>query len=233
MALFPILADKVQLSTVAPVGTDATVNGILRDAANTAARAALAGGAQVSNGLLRTALGQLVYVDATGGLPAGTQFVNGLPISPAGALCVSSGPMVSYSNGIPFAANGAVAGDMGLGPELVTNGNFASGSTGWTPGAGWSITTKLIATAAAVGTFTQSGPVVTAGQTYQASITCDSFTSGGWKLLTEGGANAVGDQVAAGTFNGTVTSPSTGSIYVWSNVILTASFTNVSFRRIL
>ncbi|MDQ0084574.1 hypothetical protein J2W35_004943 [Variovorax boronicumulans] len=233
MALFPILADKVQLSTVAPVGTDAFVCGILRDASNAVARASLAGGAQFSNGLLRTALGQVVYVDATAGLPANTQFVDGLPLSPTGALCCSSAAAVSYSNGIPFAANGAVAADMGLGPELVTNGNFAAGSTGWTPGAGWSITTKLIATAAAVGTFTQSGPVVTAGQTYQASITCDAFTSGGWKLLTEGGANVVGDQVGAGTFNGTVTSPSTGSIYVWSNVILTASFTNVSFRKVL
>lgn len=233
MALFPITADKVQLSTTAPVATDVFVCGVLCDAADAVARASLTGGVQYSGGLLRTALGQIVYVDATAGLPAGTQYVNGLPLSPAGALCVSSGAMATYSNGIPFAANGAVAGDMGLGPELVTNGSFAAGSTGWTTGTGWSITTKLVAAAADASTFTQSGPVVTAGQTYQASITCDSFTAGSWKLLTEGGANAVGDQSSSGAFVGTVTSPSSGSIYVWSNAPLTASFTNVSFRRVL
>lgn len=233
MALFPVIAGKVQLSNLAPVASDVFQSGILLDGAYTVARAATSGGVGYVNGLLRTALGQVVYVDATAGLPAGTTFLSGLPLDPNGALCVSSAPVFTWQNGLPYAASGALAGDMGLGPELVTNGNFAAGATGWSLGAGWSITTKLIATAAAVGTFAQSGPVVTAGQTYQASITCDSFTSGGWKLLTEGGANAVGDQVAAGTFNGTVTSPSTGSIYVWSNVILTASFTNVSFRRVL
>lgn len=119
MALFPISVDKVQLSTDAPVSTDAFANGILRDAANTVARAATAGGAQFSNGLLRTALGQVVYADATAGLPTGTQFVNGLPLSPLGALCISSDAAVSYSNGIPFAANGAVAAAGLIEPEAA------------------------------------------------------------------------------------------------------------------
>ena len=109
MALFPILADKVQLSTVAPVGTDAFVCGILRDAGNTVARASLTGGAQTGNGLLRTALGQVVYVDATAGLPANAQYVDGFPVAATGELCISTGATATYSNGLPFAANGALS----------------------------------------------------------------------------------------------------------------------------
>lgn len=108
MSLFPISADKIQLSSVAPVGTDNYVCGILTDATNAVARAALVGGAQYSNGMLRTALGQIVYVDATAGLPAGVQFVNGIPFASAGEMCISTGAMATYSNGLPMAANGAV-----------------------------------------------------------------------------------------------------------------------------
>lgn len=109
MSLFPIAADKIQLGSVAPVGTDSYVCGILRDAGNTLARAALIGGTQVSNGLLRTALGQVVYVDATVSLPANTVYCDGFPLAPTGELCISTGAMATYSNGLPFAANGAIA----------------------------------------------------------------------------------------------------------------------------
>lgn len=108
MSLFPISADKIQLSSVAPVGTDNYVSGILIDAGNTVARASLTGGAQYSNGLLHTSTGQIVYVDATAGLPAGVQFANGLPLASTGELCISTGAMATYSNGLPMAANGAV-----------------------------------------------------------------------------------------------------------------------------
>jgi hypothetical protein len=50
-----------------------------------------------------------VFVDATAGLPSGTQYVNGIPVSPLGAICISSDVAVTYSNGLPYAANGALA----------------------------------------------------------------------------------------------------------------------------
>lgn len=109
MSLFPIAADKIQLTTAAVGVTDQFQNGILVTAGTPLARAATSGGAQVNNGLLMTATGQAVYVDATGGLPANTQFCNGLPISSAGALCISTNDAASYSNGLPMAANGAVS----------------------------------------------------------------------------------------------------------------------------
>ncbi len=109
MALFPISADKAQLSTAAVAGTDNYVRGVLADAGNTVVRASLTGGAQYSNGLLMTPTGQVVYVDATAGLPAGAQYVNGLPLAATGELCVSTGAMANYSSGLPFAANGALS----------------------------------------------------------------------------------------------------------------------------
>lgn len=108
MALFPIASDAVQLGTAAVAVTDTYRNGVLINAGDTLCRAATVGGDEYNNGLLMTASGQVVYVDATASLPADTQYTNGLPLS-GGALCISTNPAVSYSNGIPMAANGAVA----------------------------------------------------------------------------------------------------------------------------
>ena len=108
MSLFPIASDKVQLTGDAPVAGDSYANGVLINSTGLLCRAATTGGAQYSNGLLMSNTGQVIYVDATAGLPTGTQYCNGLPLS-GGALCISTGAAVSYSNGLPFAANGAVA----------------------------------------------------------------------------------------------------------------------------
>jgi hypothetical protein len=109
MALFPIAADKIQLTSAAVGVTDAYQNGVRVTAGTPLARAATSGGAQFNNGLLMSNTGQVVYVDATAGLPANTQYCNGLPLSSTGALCISTNDMAVYSNGIPMAANGAVS----------------------------------------------------------------------------------------------------------------------------
>ena len=109
MALFPIASDKAQLTTAAVAGGDNYVNGIVLNSTATLARAATTGGSVRLNGLLVTNSGQVVYVDATAGLPAGTTFCNGLPLTPTGELCISTGAMATYLNGLPFAANGALA----------------------------------------------------------------------------------------------------------------------------
>lgn len=104
-----VASDKVPLTTAAVGVTDAIRNGLRLNADETQVRASTSEGDEVNNGLLMTVDNQVVYVDATAGLPANTQFANGLPISSAGALCISTDAMATYSNGIPFAANGAVA----------------------------------------------------------------------------------------------------------------------------
>ena len=109
MSLFPIASDKAQLTTAAVDAGDSYANGVRINSLNTLCRAALAGGAQVSNGLLLSNDGQLIYVDATAGLPGDAAYTNGLPLTAAGALCISTDPTVTYSNGLPFAANGALS----------------------------------------------------------------------------------------------------------------------------
>jgi hypothetical protein len=108
MSVFSVLSGAVQLTTAAVVGTDSFSNGMLTSSGGLS-RASLSGGAQYSNGILRSSSGQVKYVDATAGLPANTQWANGLPIAADGSLCISTGAASTYSNGIPFAANGAVS----------------------------------------------------------------------------------------------------------------------------
>jgi hypothetical protein len=109
MSLFPIVNEKVSLSTAVPVATDNYVNGILTDATNALARAATTGGAQVSEGLLFSNDGRVIYVDATAGLPANTTYANGVPVAPTGEMCISTAVATTYSNGLPYAANGALS----------------------------------------------------------------------------------------------------------------------------
>ena len=106
--LFPISSNAVLLTTAAVANTDSYNQGVRIDSTGTRTRAATSGGAQYSNGLLMSNDGQVIYVNATAGLPADTQWTNGLPLS-GGALCISTNAYSTYSNGVPFAANGAVA----------------------------------------------------------------------------------------------------------------------------
>lgn len=111
MSLFPISGDKIQLTTGA-VGLgalDTYQNGVRVTASTPYVRAATSGGTQFSSGLLMSSVGQLIFVDATAGLPANTQYCNGIPLSSTGALCISTDDAAAYSNGLPMAANGAVS----------------------------------------------------------------------------------------------------------------------------
>ena len=108
MSTLTVTSGAVLLGTAAPAVTDTYQNGVLTSATGGLNRAISTGGDEYSNGLLRTDAGQLRYVDATAGLPVDTTWTNGLPLS-GGALCISTNAASTYSNGIPFAANGAVA----------------------------------------------------------------------------------------------------------------------------
>ena len=107
MAALNVQQDVVTLSISSVVATDVFHNGILSQS-NEFNKAVPAGGTVYNNGLLLTDAGQVRYLDTTaGGLPVDTVWTNGLPSS-GGALCVSTGSLATYSNGIPFTASGAV-----------------------------------------------------------------------------------------------------------------------------
>jgi hypothetical protein len=107
MAALNVQQDVVTLSISSVEATDVFHNGILSQA-NEFNKAVPSGGTVYNNGLLLTDAGQVRYLDTTvSGLPVDTVWTNGLPSS-GGALCVSTGPLATYSNGIPFTASGAV-----------------------------------------------------------------------------------------------------------------------------
>lgn len=107
-APFPTKAGKVQLSTASVSASDVYLNRLRYLTDGSAIRAVAASPDLFSSGMPMSYTGQVCYIDATAGLPAGTVWANGMPFS-AGRLCVSTGTVASYQNGIPFAANGAVA----------------------------------------------------------------------------------------------------------------------------
>jgi len=109
MATFFVVGSSVPLNTVLPGPTDTYRGGVMVNSLATLNKAIVVAGGEFSNGLRRRDTGSVVYVDATAGLPANTQWANGLPLASNGALCVSTDSASTYSNGIPFAANGAVA----------------------------------------------------------------------------------------------------------------------------
>ena len=107
MSVLSVVGDAVLLDIAGLGATDTYLNGVLTESPSLNVHAVPAGGTVYANGLLLTDVGQVRYVDATAGLPGDTVWANGLPRS-AGALCISIGALSTYSNGIPFAANGAV-----------------------------------------------------------------------------------------------------------------------------
>lgn len=105
----------------------------------------------------------------------------------------------------------------------------------WTAGTGWEVTGgKLVATAVAANSSTLSSvTTLAAAKTYEATIVCDSISSGTFKVLAEGGASFLGDQTAAGTYRGIVLASAPGSAYVWCGAgPMTASFTSLTVREI-
>lgn len=109
MSLLPVKtgAGRVYLRS-GQNASDAFLNG-LRVTFDEQVRVIAAAPVQFSSGWGMSAIGNLCYIDATAGLPAGTTYSNGLPFTPDGRLCISTDPVAVISGGIPFVANGSVA----------------------------------------------------------------------------------------------------------------------------
>ena len=70
------------------------------------------------------------------------------------------------------------------GPELVTNGDFATDSD-WTKGTGWTITNGIASHSGSGGTILQTQSV-TAGKLYEISFDVTSYTNGGIAIYADG-----------------------------------------------
>jgi len=135
----PIINNQVALTSDADDLSDVFLGGVrYENSATPKVRATTVSGQYQANGLSFDATGRVFYTDATAGLPAGTTFAGGLPFSPSGALCVSSGSVSTWGNGIPFAANGAVS---ALFVSGLTFGVTLSSVVGGLPASGTGIVT--------------------------------------------------------------------------------------------
>jgi hypothetical protein len=106
---FPIVAEQLQ-TTLTTDASDQFINGRrISNLKNAVCASAAAVPVAFIQGIGYDTNGIMLIVDASAGLPAGTAFASGLPVS-AGALCVDAiNPAAFWRSGVPFAANGGVA----------------------------------------------------------------------------------------------------------------------------
>ena len=111
MSLFPVQSGSCTFVLAAPDANDPFRNGIRLFDTGNGTRACTSGDVNTGTAGLRfNAAGAVLVEDTTAGLPAGTTYSNGLPISPDGALCVADDAAAYYNAGLPYAANGSIAG---------------------------------------------------------------------------------------------------------------------------
>jgi hypothetical protein len=124
-----------------------------------------------------------------------------------------------------------------LGPELVTNGDFSQGGTGWQVNAGWSITGGAAVGAATNASLLGGGVTPVAGRTYRVDFDVVSYTSG-FLYITVGG-NFSGSAILTGA----AMAPGRKSVYVVSESspargvefyggAIAATIDNISVREI-
>ncbi len=147
------------------------------------------------------------------------------PVSTPGSVADSANP-VGLALDLRLGALDA------LGPELVTNGDFSDGSTGWTLETGWSVSDGQASITNASNIFTVYQAGLTPGKTYFISFTITSISGGGF-------APYCGDNLRYANFNTVGTH--TAIFVCGANGYLgvraasggtTGSITNISFKEV-
>lgn len=82
--------------------------------------------------------------------------------------------------------------EIGFGSELISNGDFSSGSSGWTVGAGWSITIKATHIAGNSADLLSPSFSVVAGNLYRVLFTVSDYVAGDVFVNCEDGGQDVG-----------------------------------------
>lgn len=119
-----------------------------------------------------------------------------------------------------------------LGPELVTNGDFSSGSTGWTVGTNWSVGSGIASkTAGAAGNLSQSAGIVN-GRFYQ--ITFALTVSGGSVWVNVGSSGSFSNaQTTGGNISLIVAANgATGAIEFQAGSGAVATVDNISVKEL-
>jgi hypothetical protein len=116
-----------------------------------------------------------------------------------------------------------------LGPELVTNGGFDA-DTNWTKGTGWTISGGVAQKTAGTGAAIQQSVAITAGRTYEVSVTVTRSAGFAFVRLGSTSDNSFGVS-AIGTFTRRVVAGSTNTIlYFFGDAAFVGTIDNFSVR---
>lgn len=120
-----------------------------------------------------------------------------------------------------------------LGSELVTNGGFDSGGSGWTPGAGWSVSSGAAIMVSARGSNTYVGQVIsfTSGRLYR--VQYDLTVNSGQAVVYVGSGGIGVNRTATGTYTEYIQAGIGSTLYLFGIAGFTGSFDNVSVREVL
>jgi hypothetical protein len=147
---------------------------IAQDRASSGFGSSLIWGAQLEVGGTATDYQRItdVNTEVRALFPNATLYQDNTPTSPVTTPGQTVGLMLDKSRG-------------GIGPEIVTNGNFSAGSTDWTPGlatpSNWTFVNGVCSGVGAGGGYQNVGQVVS-GRTYVAEFTLSGVTGGGISL---------------------------------------------------
>lgn len=147
----------------------------------------------------------------------------GVPVATPGTVADSANPVglaLDIRSGTP-------------GPELVVNGDFAAGDTGWTLEFGWSVSggQATMTNSSSIQVIYQSG--LTAWKTYLASVTVASVSAGGFNFYCGGNRFTEINLNSAGTYTAILTCGVNGLMGIGANGPgTTGSIDNISFKEI-
>jgi hypothetical protein len=123
-----------------------------------------------------------------------------------------------------------------LGSELVSNGDFSNGSTGWTLGAGWTVPANvLVGTAVTGGSYaTSTAFSVTTGRFYKLTFN-STVSAGSFSVRFDNGGQEItlGTVSASGSYSYIVAAPDTSSVAAFRSLGgFTGTIDNISVREL-
>lgn len=120
-----------------------------------------------------------------------------------------------------------------LGPELVANGDFSGGSTGWALGTGWSVSSgAAVATSVASGLSIAQDAGLVAGRFYRLTLTIGALSSGGIRPYAGSGGSYGTTISASGTYSWTLLASGNSTIYIATAGTTTLTIDNISVREL-
>jgi hypothetical protein len=121
---------------------------------------------------------------------------------------------------------------LALGSELVTNGDFSAGSTGWTLGLGWSVTGGAASITISLATNALTQGIGVAGKTYQITYTIVSVSAQGFRVFAGGSSGVL--RTSAGTYTELIQCGSTNNLVgvAASAIGTTGTIDNISVKEL-